>query len=224
MIRVFVLLMTIIGLLASCASPKVANKKAAYPPATFKVSDVVIDGNQLPDATRLFMREMRVAANNTRKAYNSERGDGETYTLELSLQSLAIDRELVPVLPITENRITLMATLRHPQTGVVIRSAPVGHQLVALNPDFTRQQQLMRGVLPKAFNAMYGLSATPSGIAANDIFKAKPKKAPAKKKAKKSAPAKKQSVAPAPEPMVSEKPLINEPQSGEPKVITCAVC
>ncbi|MEM7288931.1 MAG: hypothetical protein AAF412_00955 [Pseudomonadota bacterium] len=166
MIRIFTVMAAAMCILTACASGRIANSPQGYRPASFTIQSVNIDVVDQNKPSRSFMQLMRTAANNARVAYNKEAGHKQAvYNLELSLNRLTVDKEAVPILPITNNVIEMMAVLRSPTSGVAMRTVPVRYQLVALNPDETREKQLLRGSLPKAFNGLYGMTRTPGDVA-----------------------------------------------------------
>ncbi|MDJ0613577.1 MAG: hypothetical protein QNJ29_07845 [Rhizobiaceae bacterium] len=226
MIRKLVAVLLIGTGVSACASGKVETGQTVYAPAQFIITDVTVDVEAQPRPDRSFVRLTRSAAENLRQAYNKEmvRSVG-SYTLEFSVQELAVSDANSSLAPITNNSVSLIATVRHPESGIAMRQFPVKYQLVREIKDETREEQLLRGALPAAFNGVYGMVATPQSIQpivkSNQIFDG----LDAEPVSVASAP---RPVSPPPVPVKQNEPVqdvsTTAQGSGEPAVIECAIC
>jgi len=223
MIRKLVVILCIGAGLSACASGKVQTTQQAYSPAQFLVTDVTVDIEAQSD--RAFVGLTRSAAENLRQAYNQEMVSSVgSYTLELSVQDISVTDGQDTLEPITNNSLSLIATVRHPETGVAMRTYPVKYQLVRENKIGTKEEQLLRGALPAAFNGVYGLPITPEAIQpivkSNQIFDGLDVKPVIVEQAPNTV---SQPVA-APQSVPSADVSTTSQDSGEPTVIGCAIC
>ncbi len=233
MIRKTAFALLIGAALSACASGKVEKQQVVFAPAQFILTDITVDVEASPRPDRSFIRLTRSAAENLRQAYNKEMRDSVgSYTLELSLQNLTIAKDQGTFDPITNNSISMIATVRHPESGIAMRQYPVKYQLVRENKNETKEEQLLRGALPAAFNGVYGMPATPVSIQpvikSNQIFDgldAEPVAIePVVQPVSQPAPQPVETPNAAPQAEPAPDVSTTTTNSGEPTVIGCAIC
>lgn len=225
MIRKAIFLLLVSAGVASCASGKVQNAGQTYPPAQFSIDAVLIDNATSPKAQRGFVRLLRKASENSRDVYNAVSGSNRAvYNLELTLNTLQTVDAADTVRPVTDNVISLTATVRERESGIAMRTLPVTYQLVAIDAEDTVQRQLIRGVVPAAFNGLYGMRSTPAEVRAlirsDALFgDAAPAAATRPLNAAPASPPAQPAPTPQPEPV-----SVETQSDGGPTVITCNIC
>ena len=229
MIRKSALVLFVATLVTACASPKPQKQLQTFSPAQFILTDVTVDIDADPRPERSFIRLTRSAAENLRQAYNREViNSAGVYTLEVSLQDVNITKTGGLLEPITSNSITLLATLRHPNSGIAMREFPVTYNLVRESGTETKEEQLLRGALPNAFNGIYGMELTPLAVQevvrSNQIFDGiKPERVAGSQPTVRAS-----SSAPKRAPSGGNRPAVDVSTSSEntdaPTVIECAIC
>ena len=175
MIRKSTVLIIVAAVLSACASGKVNKRQQGFAPANFVITDVTVDIEADPRPNSSFVQLTRSAAENLRQAYNREiTSTSNSYTVEFSVQDVKVTQQGGLFEPITSNSVSLIATLRHPDNGIALREMPVTYQLVQESETETKEEQLLRGALPRAFNGLYGIESTPQAVQSvvnsNQIF------------------------------------------------------
>ena len=223
MIRNSAIIFLVSVVFAACASPKQQRQTQTFSPAQFIVTDVTVGVEAYPKPERSFIRLAQSAAENLRQAYNREViNSAGVYTLEVSLQDVNITETGGLLEPITSNTITLLATVRHPNSGIAMREFPVTYSLVRESDRGTKEEQLLRGALPAAFNGIYGMELTPmavqSVVQSNQIFDGIQQETVVSAKPSATVSSSSQNRAP------SANVSTSSGNTGEPTVIECAIC
>ena len=152
---------------SGCASWKKPGKNQNLQPGTFSISKVSVNAFSSRQAYAGISELMRNAANKSRVAYNQAvGGEKASYQMLLTLDQITVDGDLESILPVTENKIDVTAVLMTKNSGKVVKRLQLSHNLIAIDPEETRERQLLRGIIPKAFNKIHGLRETPEDVRA----------------------------------------------------------